>query len=57
MRTDLKNNILTLYLEGKIDSNNAAETEAAMLETVRKYPEAVIVLDAENLEYMPACAH
>ena len=52
MRTDLKNNILTLYLEGKIDSNNAAETEAAMLEAIRKYPEAVIVLDAENLEYI-----
>ena len=52
MRTDLKNNLLTLYLEGRIDSNRAAETEAAMLEAIRKYPEADIILDTENLEYI-----
>ena len=52
MRTELKNNDLTLYLEGRIDSNHAAETEAAMLEAIRKYPEAGIVLDAKNLEYI-----
>lgn len=52
MRTDFKNNLLTLYLEGRIDSNHAAETEAAMLEAIRKHPEADIVLDAENLEYI-----
>ncbi len=52
MRTDLKDNFLTLYLEGRIDSDHAAETEAAMLEAIRKYPEAGIVLDAENLEYI-----
>ena len=52
MRTDFKNNLLTLYLEGRIDSNHAAETEAAMLEAIRKHPGADIVLDAENLEYI-----
>ena len=52
MRTELKNNDLTLYLEGRIDSNHAAETEAAMLEAIRKHPGADIVLDAENLEYI-----
>ena len=52
MRTELKNNLLTLYLEGRTDSNRAAETEAAMLEAIRKYPEADIILDTENLEYI-----
>jgi len=52
MRTELKSNDLTLYLEGRIDSNHAAETEAAMLEAIRKYPGAGIVLDAKNLEYI-----
>ena len=50
MRTYLENNNLTLYLEGRIDSTHAAETEAAMLETIGKYPGACIILDAENLE-------
>lgn len=42
----------TIYLEGRIDSNNAAEAEKAILEIVDAQPETSLVLDAGKLEYI-----
>lgn len=43
---------LTITLEGKIDSNNAAQTEAAIMELRQQYNEADIIFDATKLEYI-----
>ena len=43
---------LTITLEGKIDSNNAAETEAAIMELRQQYNDADIIFDAVKLEYI-----
>lgn len=51
MKTMLDNNTLTLFLEGRIDSNNAAATEAEIFAAVEDRIEN-IVLDAEKLEYI-----
>lgn len=51
MKTTVDNNTLTLYLEGRIDINNAAQTEQEIFSAVDGRTES-IVLDAENLEYI-----
>ena len=51
MKTTIDNNTLTLYLEGRIDINNAAQTEQEIFSAVDGRTES-IVLDAENLEYI-----
>ena len=43
---------LTITLEGKIDSNNAAQTEAAIMELRQQYNDADIIFDATKLEYI-----
>ena len=43
---------LTITLEGKIDSNNAAQTEAAIMELRQQYNNADIIFDAAQLEYI-----
>ena len=43
---------LTITLEGKIDSNNAAQTEAAIMELRQQYNNADIIFDAAKLEYI-----
>lgn len=50
LKTTLENNCLTLHLEGRIDSNNAAEVEGEILAAVGANPGADIIIDAENLE-------
>lgn len=52
MKTSLKNNRLTLLLEGRIDSNNASAFEREIMAAVNEAPEAEIVIDAENLSYI-----
>lgn len=52
MRKNLEGNKLTLFLEGRIDTNNAPEVEKELLEAVAEAPDAEPVLDAEGLEYI-----
>ena len=52
MKTGMENNILTLFLSGKINADNAAQTEAEIMESIERHPEAVIVLDAQGLTYI-----
>ena len=47
-----ENNTITLSLEGRIDSNNAAEVEKSLLASADEHPNADIVLDAEKLQYI-----
>ena len=52
MRTDKTGNTLTLYLEGRIDSNNALQMEEESLSAVKEHPDADLALDAKDLEYI-----
>jgi len=51
MRTKNENNTLTVYLEGRIDTNNAAQTESEIFAAVGDKT-GDIVIDAEKLEYI-----
>lgn len=51
MKTTLENNTLTLCLEGRIDTNNAAEVEKEIFSAIEGKTED-IVLDAKKLEYI-----
>jgi uncharacterized protein (TIGR02172 family) len=48
----MTDNLLTLYLEGRIDSNNAFKVEEESLIEVKKHPNADLALDAKYLEYI-----
>ena len=52
MKKKLEDNRLTICLNGRVDSTNAAEFEKELLEAVAGVPEAEIILDAETLEYI-----
>ncbi len=52
MRTIINNNTLTLCLEGRIDSNNAAAVEAELFAAVNENPKASLAIDAGSLEYI-----
>ena len=52
MKTRLENNTLTLFLEDRVDSNNASAVEAEIFEAVNAHPGAAIAIDAGNLEYI-----
>ena len=43
---------MTLALQGRIDSNNAAQTEEAILRQLAENAPAAVTLDAEELEYI-----
>lgn len=45
-------NCLTIALEGKIDSNSAPQTEAAIMELRSQNNDAEIIFNAEKLEYI-----
>ncbi len=45
-------NVLTLYLEERIDSHNADNTELNAQEILNKYPNSNIVIDCKNLLYI-----
>lgn len=51
MKTNISNNTLTIFLEGRIDTNNAAQTEQEIFSAVEDKSED-IVLDAASLEYI-----
>ena len=52
MKTAMKDNQLTLFLEGRIDSTNAAAAERDIMAAVGENPGAEIVVDMENLNYI-----
>ena len=52
MKTTLENNCLTIRLEGRIDSANAASIEQEIMAAVEDAQGAETVLDAEGLEYI-----
>ncbi|MBQ7219513.1 MAG: phosphotransferase [Synergistaceae bacterium] len=53
MKTDYHDGTLTIYLEGRIDSNNANETESQITDALSQNPEASnIQFDADKLDYI-----
>ena len=52
MKISLENNHLIIYLEGRIDSNNAPAAEQEIMSVVENAPGMEVVLDAEALEYI-----
>ena len=53
MRTEFQNDTLTIFLEGRIDSNNAESTDSQITEAISQNPEGCnIQIDAERLEYI-----
>lgn len=52
VKFNLKDDILTIFLSGHIDSANAAEVEAGITAEREKSPSKNIIIDAENLEYI-----
>ena len=52
MKIKTENNTLTVFLEGRIDTGNAAQTESDLFSAVDSANGADIVIDAEKLEYI-----
>ena len=52
MQHQLTENILTVNLEGKIDTNNAEEISAEFLEIAKKFPTEKFILNLEKLTYI-----
>ena len=52
MKTELESNVLTIFLEGRIDSVNAAKIEDELFAAVNDCPGAQVSIDAEALEYI-----
>lgn len=52
MITKSDNNVLTIFLDDRIDAQNAAQTEKDLLSAVREGPDKDLVLDAEKLTYI-----
>ena len=52
MRTELTENNITLFFEGRIDSSNAPQIETEALGALDNAPGKSITVDAENLEYI-----
>lgn len=52
MITKSDNNVLTIFLDDRIDAQNAAQTEKDLLSAVREVPDRDLVLDAEKLTYI-----
>ena len=53
MKTELKDNVLTIFLEGRIDSNNAPELEKKLLDIAAQNDSASkIQIDVDKLEYI-----
>ena len=52
MKTELQNNILTIFLEGRIDSNNSSDTESQIMAALSRNPAAKVQVDAESLKYI-----
>ncbi len=52
MKTELNNNVLTIYPEGRISSLNANEIGIEFDKVVSEYPGTDIVLDFDKIEYV-----
>ena len=53
MKTQLQNDTLTIFLDGRIDANNASTIEAQIAEALSQNPTAAnIQFDAEKLDYI-----
>ena len=52
MKTEFQNDTLTIFLEGRIDSNNASETETQIMSALSQHTAAKVQIDAEGLEYI-----
>lgn len=52
MKTQLENNTLTLFLDGRIDTNNAAAVQKEIMDAMAAAPDASVTLDAEALQYI-----
>ncbi len=52
MNSKFENGQLTIFLEGRVDSSNAAAIEADLQSVITGNPAASLVLDAEKLEYI-----
>ena len=52
IKTVKTDDVLKVYLSGRIDSNNAQQTENDISADIAKYPGEVPVFDAEGLEYI-----
>ena len=52
MRSEIKDNILTLFLEGRIDSSNAKEKETEIMSAISSHPGCGVIFDAGGLEYI-----
>ena len=52
MRFKEKNGVLEIYLEGRIDSQNAAEFEAEIMKAIDSHPSMDVLVDATDLAYI-----
>lgn len=52
MKFELDNGVLTVFLEGRIDSTNSVDVGTEIEKIVEENPSEAIALDAENLEYI-----
>ena len=52
MKTEFKDNIFTVYPEGRIDSANAEATEAEINKAREENPDGELILDLTALEYI-----
>ena len=52
MNSKFENDQLTIFLQGRIDSSNAAEVEAELTEIISQNGGSTLVIDVEGLEYI-----
>ena len=54
MKVTIEDNVMTIFLKGRIDTNNALQTENELFSVVKSAPEAVdqFILDSSELEYI-----
>ena len=54
MKVTIEDNVMTIFLKGRIDTNNALQTENELFSAVKSAPEAVdqFILDSSELEYI-----
>ena len=52
MKSEFINDALCIYLEGRIDSSNAADTEAELGSIIEPHKGSPLVFDAQGLEYI-----
>ena len=53
MNIEIQNDIITIFLDGRIDSNNANEIEAQIMNALSKNPKvSKIQIDVEKLDYI-----